>query len=139
MTTSLKRSIGHINDVQELRELRKAIVERIDVLERRAYAKRVEERWQLLKDTTIGTTLHVCAKGTFFGGPLQRGDSMTVFAIQPRARRIWVRVLNGTEYCFDAKSAERYDLRTEAPADPMDAAAREQVDRMAGRIAESLA
>ncbi len=138
MTTNLKRSVGKMHDVQELRELRKAIVERIDLLEKRAHAKRVDDHWQSLKDVPVGTVLHVCSTGTFFGGPFQRGDSMTVFAVQPRARRVWVR-MNDKQYWIEAPRAEQYLLKTTPPERPMSQEERARVDRMAGRMAEALA
>lgn len=138
--TNLKRAVGQCKDVQELRELRRAVVERIGVLEKREYQKRVDEAWERIKGIPLGTVLHVCCTGTFFGGPFQRGDSFKVTYIQPKAKRIWIEhqgKVNGLY--LPAVQVERYDLRTEPPANPMDSEQRASVERMAGRIAESLA
>lgn len=137
--TNIKRTIGQMQDVTELRQLKKAILERIDVLEKRAYAAKVEAAWERVKDLPKGTMLHVCSTGTFFGGPFQRGDSFKITYVQPRARRIWIEhkgVVNGAY--FDARNVERYDLRTEPPADPMKPEHRAEVDLMAARVQEAL-
>lgn len=137
MTTNLKRAIAHLNDITELRELRKACVDRIGVLEERAYAKLVSAAWERVRVLEPGTVLYVCAKGTFFGGPFQRGDKLR---IQRVGRRV-IYAEHGEKglYSFPPKMVERYDLRTEPPADPLSAEAREHVERVAGRVAESLA
>lgn len=137
MTANLKRAIGRMNDLTELTELKKAIYERIQVLQQRAHAAKVAAAWERIKDVQIGATLHVCASGTFFGGPFQRGDSMQLTHKQPRAKRIWF-TCKGVRYWMDAGLIERYDLRTEPPAEPMKPEQREQVERIAGRISESL-
>lgn len=138
MATNLKQAVGRMNDVKELRELKQAVAARIGVLEERAYAAKVAEAWERTKDVQVGATLYVCAAGTFFGGPFQRGDSMKVTHVQPRAKRIWVDV-GGKPYWFGAKGIQQYDLRTTAPEKPMDAEERKRVERMAGRIAEAIA
>lgn len=129
-----KRAIGQMKDIAELQAVIRAARARVDTLRERDYAARVAAAWERTKNQPLGQILHVCAEGTFVGGPFQRGDSMVLVAIQPRAKRIWVDT-KGSRYWFAAKSIERYDLRTEPPAKPLDPEHRAMVERIAGRLA----
>ena len=130
---NIKRLIGRINDDKELREIEKAARARIRVLTERRYAECCAQAWERIRVLPVGTTLHVCASGTFVGGPFQRGDSFELTHIQPRAKRVWV-TFNGKQYWFEPPGMNRYDLRTEPPATKLDPEARKSIERVAERI-----
>lgn len=129
----IKRTIGQMKDIAELNAVIRAARSRIDTLRERKHADNVAAAWERIKVQPLGQVLHVCAEGTFVGGPFQRGDSMVLVAIQPRAKRIWVDA-KGSRYWFAAVSIDRYDLRTEPPAKPLDPKHRAMVERIAERI-----
>jgi hypothetical protein len=118
-TTKVKRMIGQCDDPKEVGEIIKAATNRQALLCKRQYQERCLEAWERVRVLARNATLHVCAGGTFLGGPLQRGDSMTVIGIQPRVKRLWARLQDGTSYWFGPAGVERYDLRLEPPASPI--------------------
>ena len=71
-----------------------------------------------------GAPLFCCNVGTFIGGPLQRGDRVEVYAVQPRKRLLWVRAANGRLLGFRPADIDRYDLQLTPPANPLSATAR---------------
>jgi hypothetical protein len=118
-TTKVKRIIGQCDDVKELNSIIAHAKRRADDLYKRAAAQQAAEAWERVKLLTHGTTLYCCASGTFVGGPLQRGDSMTVHCIQPRKKRLWVKLTSGEMYGLGPRFIARYDLRTEPPVAPL--------------------
>ena len=133
MPVNIKGIIGQMTDEKALREIEKAARERIRVLAERRHTELCAQAWERLKSLPIGTTLYVCAGGTFVGGPFQRGDSFSVTHIQPRAKRIWVEY-KGQRYWFEPQGMHRYDLRTEPPERPLDAEHRASMERIASRL-----
>ena len=132
MTTNLKRAISRITDIKELHELSNHIQARRKLLNERRWLAEVEEAWERIKVLPVGTTLHVATKGTFFGGPFQRGD---VFTLKSVGRRTITVENKGRLWRFPAVQIKRYDLSTEPPESPMSAESRAQVERIAERIA----
>lgn len=122
---NLAIAIGRINDTKELCRLGAAIRHRIKLLEHRAREARYAAAWERVKNLpACGAPLFCCNVGTFIGGPLQRGDRVEVYAVQPRKRLLWVRAANGRLLGFRPADIDRYDLQLTPPANPLSATAR---------------
>lgn len=130
---TIRRAIGQITDLAELRRIEAACRERRRLLDQRAWEQRCQEKWEAIKALPLGTELHVCAEGKFFSGPFQRGDSMQLVAIK-RSRRAWVKTPAGKTYWLDSAGLARYDLRPAPPADPMPTEERQRVEEMGRRL-----
>ena len=134
--TNVKRIIGQMTDEKELYEVEKAARARRQVLNERRHAQAVKDAWERIKRLAPGTFLYVCAKGTFFGGPFQRGDKFLLKEVRRRSV-----VLDHGEkglWTFPPLQVYRYELGTEPPANPMTQEARESVAAVAERVAASL-
>lgn len=84
-------------DGQGLRIIHGAVQQRQRTLTKEVALRRATEAWDRVKCHKRGDVLYCCAEGTFIGGPLQRGDKMTVYAVQPRKKILWVTV-KGNKY-----------------------------------------
>lgn len=130
---AIKSSITKCTDHLVLNELAKHIRERKDQINRDVYETKKAALWDEIRNAKIGSQIYVCCEGTFLGGPFQRGDSMTITHIQPRAKRIWA-TANGKQYGFDAAGIARYTLRTTPPTLALPRTEREIVDRIVSRL-----
>lgn len=136
--SKIRRLIGHVDDPKELVAIIKSAKERQELLFERLSEKSEAEAWARVKDLQRETTLYCCASGTFLGGPIQRGDSMTVYFIQPRKKIVWVTLKDGSRYWFSPKGINRYNLRTEPPVNPLSELERKFANTTGKIIAESL-
>jgi len=120
-TAKIKRNIGQCDDPHELSEIIKAAKDRQNLLYKRQAAKAAAEAWERVKGLAPGTVLYCCASGMFIGGTIQRGTRMEVLTIQPRAKRMWVKLADEKYpyHWFKPAGVHRYDLRLEPPANPM--------------------
>ena len=131
--SKVKRMIGHCNSMDELREVKKAVGARQNILIKRARQKKRDEKVEWARTLKVDEFIYCCAEGTFLGGPLQRGDALVVEHWQPRAKRLWVRTINeDRQLWFEAKGMVRYDLRSEKPDNPVSDSER----RLANRVSE---
>ena len=135
---SIIRSIAHCNDIQALREIVKAARGRESTLAQRKYQADCAAAWERVRGLPRGAALYCCAARTFIGGPMQRGDAVTVYAVQPRAKRLWVQMSDGKLVYLTPAGVNRYDLRTEPPASRLPELERKIVEAIAGRIKEAL-
>lgn len=103
-----------VDDRGVLQLVRKAIDARLSKLSEIAWKARRDEAWTRYRRFKPGISVWCCASGTFLGGPLQRGDRVTVEHVQPRARRLWLRI-KGKLWRFGESDATRYELRTVPP------------------------
>src|SRR5574341_899805 len=113
--SKVKRMIGQCTEQKELNEVIASARKRKEDLENAAWRARCAAAWERVKDLAAGTVLYCCAEGIFIGGHLQRGDSVTVHSVQPRAKRLWVKLADGSFYWFAPAGVSRYDLRLEPP------------------------
>ena len=126
----IRRMIGQCDVPAELAEVRRAADDRSKLLAERTRKRLEGEAWERVRHLPHGTKLYCCASGFFLGGNIQRGTAMTVYSVQPRAKRLWVLLEGETSprYWFAANGVHRYDLRTEPPANPC---SRDMAERMA--------
>lgn len=95
----------------QLRKIEGAAKERQKVLAQAQVDKITAEAWTRYRRFKPGITVWCHATGVFMGGPLQRGDTAIVEHVQPRARRLWLKI-KGKRYWFEGHGAARYDLKT---------------------------
>lgn len=107
-------------DGQGLRIIHGAVQQRQRTLTKEVALRRATEAWDRVKCHKRGDVLYCCAEGTFIGGPLQRGDKMTVYAVQPRKKILWVTV-KGNKYslAFPPWAIARYNLCQHRPENPV--------------------
>ena len=132
--TNLKQSIARITDRKQLHELQAYCKERSSILWKREEAQKATEAWERCKNLPVGTMLYCNASGIFFGGAIQRGTALRIYApAQPRAKRIWTTIVRDGKdegvYWFGPEGIHRYDLRVEKPNNPVS-------DKMSASLAE---
>ncbi len=132
---SMILSIGLLPDVESCTKIIKAARERQELLRDAARKKAVDEAWARAKRWKPGDSVWCNTEGTFIGGPIQRGDKLTVYHVQVRKRILWVS-FRGKRYWFDSSGVHRYNLRTVPPKKPIDAIERKMVERVADVVAE---
>ena len=135
--SKIRRLIGHLNDPKEADEAARAATRRKNEIWKRIAAQKDVESWNRVRMLEPGTVLHCCVQETFIGGNFQRGDSMTVHSIQPRAKRLWV-TKNGLHYWFNPSGITRYNLQLTPPEKPLSPDERAIAEDMAKRVAEAL-
>lgn len=124
---AIKSSISKCTDVAILSELEQHIVMRKVEIRKAEWESKKTAFWDGIKKAKPGDTLYVTFDGTFVGGPFQRGDSMTLTYIQPRAKRVLVDA-KGKTYWFDVVGIAKYELRTTPPESPISASERKIAD-----------
>jgi hypothetical protein len=88
----VKRMIGQCDEPKELSELVVACKKRQELLWQRARLKSEHEAWARIWGQKPGTRVYCHARGIFLGGSIQRGDAMEIYQVQPRAKRVWVKL-----------------------------------------------
>lgn len=111
--------VGGCDSTADLNEIATAAKKRLNEIATAAWKARCDETWTRYARFKPGYTVWCCAPGTFLGGPLQRGDRVVIEAVQPRARRLWIKI-KGTTHLFGEGNAVRYEFRTVKPKDPID-------------------
>ncbi len=122
--------------LSELYELRRQTRARIEELEKEAIAKNIARAWEWVRHMAPGEALWCHATGTFLGGPLQRGDKVTVYAVQPRKKLLWINLKTGRTISFNPWNIHRYNLQLDKPAKPIDPATRKMAHAF-GKIVEN--
>ncbi|HLL74793.1 MAG TPA: hypothetical protein VK421_05970 [Pyrinomonadaceae bacterium] len=106
--------ISAATDVDLCDRIQSAAHKRKRALAQAAFEAKVAEHWKQTVWLKPGDALYCNATGTFLGGPLQRGDKVTVYAVQPKKRVIWLKVGKHT-FGFSAIEFYRYKLSRQKP------------------------
>jgi hypothetical protein len=118
--TTIKRMIGQCDDLKEIGIVETAIKERRTLIHKRLQEKAEADAWARVKNLKNGDTLYCCADGIFLGGTIQRGTVLTVYTVQPRAKRLWVTQQNVDHpLWFKPAAIARYNLQTTPPTRPI--------------------
>lgn len=141
--TRIKQTLAHANETQ-LAEIIRWAKDRKSHLQREAYAKKQEAKWEEMKGWGHNGDIKVQfvwahTAGLHFGSPIQRGDKLEVVWIQPRKRMLWAKKDGkGKEFGFTVKGAIRYDLRPEPCEDKLSEWERKMSDKMGERLSRAL-
>ena len=139
---SILDTIATLSDLEQLRELRRAVEARAkEICDARAQ-KAVTDRWAKLERCKPGAVLYVCSRGIHIGGPLQRGDSVKVVEVNRDRERLYVRlhrvrgklVRGADQYALTPAQCNSYMLDRDKPEDPVD----ERQRRMGADLAKML-
>lgn len=123
---------------KEVETIRNAAYKQGKILAKESAEREATAAWSRVKSHKPGDTLYCCASGTFLGGPLQRGDKVTVLAIQPRKKLLWVTVKGKkNSFYFTPRGIARYDLRQFPPEKPITQDERKLADNM-GNVLKNL-
>ncbi len=89
----LIEALAELDDLAELRQLRKAVEARMSDVQRVTIQRMVTERWSKLERCKPGTVLYVGGRGTVrIGSTLQTGDSVKVVYVDRDREQMDVRV-----------------------------------------------
>lgn len=135
------RLLSRMTDIHLMREIRVHLDKRVKLISDRKAKERHDRKWAEVLTWPVGTPIWCCAQGTFIGGDHQRGDEFKVYAIQPRAKRLWVTKLkgkgSGTQYWFSSEAVCWFSLETKPPAAPIDAADRKMAEQVGKMVEET--
>lgn len=109
--------IATCDDAEVCDTISNAAAKRRKEIHTKAYEARVAEFWKRTNVWKVGQTLYCGAAGTFIGGPLQRGDKGTIYAIQPKKKVLWLSIGKRT-IGFNATMLLRYHLQPDPPENP---------------------
>ena len=72
--------------------------------------------WERVRHLSRGEALYCAIGGTMIGGiGLQRGDKVTVYAVQPRKKRLWITLKNGKSFGLSPRMVHHYNLQLDRP------------------------
>lgn len=115
--TKIKQRLARL-DIDALNQIIKYCRDRRNKLSSLAYKQDCAKAWDRAKGWGPRQVIYCASTGVHLGGPLQRGDKLTVHAIQPRKKILWAVVERSGEMVgFPSTQINRYSLQTEPPPD----------------------
>lgn len=85
------RGVAHLTDPNDLRAVDRAVFRRQKSLGRQIQAKAYAKEWPIVAAFKPGDVVYShTSRGLHGGLGIYRGDCFTVYAVQPRAKRLWL-------------------------------------------------
>lgn len=124
---SLLAEIAALTDLDQLRELRRAVEARAELIRNIQRQKAITDRWTKIERCKPGTILYDCSSGIHVGSRIQRGDSVKVVAVDRKRERIVVMLhrIGGklqrstNTYALSPSECAHYELERDKPSAPL--------------------
>lgn len=142
MGSNIVRLVGHVKDEHELWRIKKAIDERLKVVQHQDWLAKCAVKKAEAMTWPVGQVLWCCMNGFSVGGAEQRGSRYEVIRAWPASSRakypLWLRNAAGRSFTANENWLTRYAIGTVEPDNKCSAEQAAAHARMGAVIAEAL-
>jgi hypothetical protein len=133
--TDVLAHIAASDSTEQLAAIRIACDQRAKQIRDARWQAKVDEAWERYRNLKPGVVVWCHRQGLEIGGSgFQRGDKATVHSLQPRARRVWLKLRGGKLWWWGEHAAVHLDLRTVPPEKPASEAEKQLAERLGGAL-----
>lgn len=135
-TTKLKRQLARC-DEKQLYEIDRYCKDRIEIVHKRAWEAKCQAMWERAKAWKLGQVLYSHTTSTPIGPGIFRGDKAVVYRIQPRAKKVWLKIEDKI-WWFKPGGLVREDWRPEPVENPADEATKATWSKLGNVLNEAV-